>query len=380
MGVAPVTTQTPDHQHQPAAGGQRAAIVGTGFMGRVHANAVRAAGGRVVGIVGSSRERAELARAHLGADPAFATLPELIDSVDVDTVHVCTPNHLHEPVVQVALAAGKHVVCEKPLALDVAAATAMTEAASSAGRVATVPFVYRFHPVVREARERVRRGDLGQISLAHGSYLQDWLLYPSDDNWRVDPGLGGPTRAFGDIGSHWCDLLEFVTGDRIDAVCARTATVNQRRGDPQPRAVATEDVVTMQFTTAGGALGSVVVSQVSPGRKNRLLLEVSGAQATLSFDQENPETLWWGGRENSAVLVRDPDTLSAPAARYALVPAGHPQGYQDCFNAFAADTAAAVRGESPDGLPTFADGLRATRIATAVVTSAVDGSWVEVGG
>ena len=380
MGVAHVTAQTTDDHQPPVSAGQRAAIVGTGFMGRVHANAVRAAGGRVVGVVGSSLARGEEARAGLGADQAFGTLRELIESVDVDTVHVCTPNHLHEPVVDVALAAGKHVVCEKPLALDVSAAAAMTETADSAARVATVPFVYRFHPVVREARERIRRGDLGTISLAHGSYLQDWLLYPTDDNWRVDAGLGGATRAFGDIGSHWCDLLEFVTGDRIAAVCARTATVNPHRGDPEPRAVATEDVVTMQFTTAGGALGSVVISQVSPGRKNRLLLEVSGSRATLSFDQENPETLWWGGRENSSVLVRDPDTLSAPAASYALVPAGHPQGYQDCFNAFVADTVAAIRGESPDGLPTFADGLRAVRIASAVVTSAVDGSWVEVAG
>ncbi|PSL06977.1 putative dehydrogenase [Haloactinopolyspora alba] len=378
MGVAPVTEETADQPDIPAGNGRRAAIVGTGFMGRVHARAVRAGGGRVVGIVGSSLERAESARPEIGADQAFGDLRDLVESVDVDVVHVCTPNHLHEPVVHAALAAGKHVVCEKPLAVDGATAERLADAARSADRIATVPFVYRFHPVVREARERVRRGEIGTISLVHGSYLQDWMLHPSDDNWRVDPEFGGPTRAFGDIGSHWCDLLEFVTGDRIVGLSARTSTVNGRRGESQQRDVTTEDVVTMQFATASGAPGSVVISQVSAGRKNRLLLEVSGSQGTLSFDQENPEVLWWGGRERSSLVVRDPDTLSDAAARYAHIPAGHPQGYQDCFNSFVADTAAAVRGDTPDGLPTFDDGLRAARLADAVVASAREQSWVEV--
>jgi predicted dehydrogenase len=354
------------------------AIVGTGFMGRVHARAAEVAGGRVVGVVGSSPDKAAAAREELRADRAFASLDELIATVDVDVVHICTPNHLHADATFAALAAGKHVVCEKPLSIDGETAGAMSRAAAASARVATVPFVYRFHPMVREVRERIRRGDVGTVVLAHGSYLQDWLLRPSDDNWRVNPELGGPMRAFGDIGSHWCDLLEFVTGERMKRLSAQASTVHGTRGDGASGPVDTEDVVTLQFATDGGAVGSAVISQVSAGRKNRLLLEVSGTEGTFSFDQENSESLWQGGRDRSSVLVRDPETLSPAAARYARVPAGHPQGYQDCFDHFVADTYAAVDGETRDGLPTFEDGVRAAILADAVLQSVQKQSWVEV--
>jgi predicted dehydrogenase len=347
-------------------------------MGRVHARAVHVAGGQVAGVVGSSVGRAKAALPELYAGHVFASLDELLGSADVDVVHVCTPNHLHESVVRQALAAGKHVICEKPLSVSAESAAGMTAAAAAAGVVATVPFVYRFHPMVREARTRIRNGEAGAVFLIHGSYLQDWLLDPTDDNWRVDPQLGGPTRAFGDIGSHWCDLVEFVTGDRIERLSAQLSTVNERRGDGEMRKVATEDVVIAQFVMASGAVGSVVISQVSAGRKNRLLLEISGSEGSIAFDQENPELLWWGGREKSAQLMRDPETLSPPAARYVRVPSGHPQGYQDCFDSFVADTRAAISGQAPDGLPTFEDGLRAARIAEAVVRSARERAWVEV--
>ncbi|MEU6861094.1 Gfo/Idh/MocA family oxidoreductase [Glycomyces sp. NPDC046736] len=351
----------------------RAAIVGTGFMGRVHSHAIAVAGGSVAGIAGSTPERALEAAASLRAEAVFEDLADLIDAADV--VHVCVPNHLHAPIALAAIAAGKHVVCEKPLATDAATARAMTEAAAEAGVVAAVPFVYRFHPMVREARARVAAGQIGRLTLAHGSYLQDWLLRPGDDNWRVDADKGGALRAFGDIGSHWCDLLEFVTGDRITAVSAQLSTANRRRSG---RDVSTEDIVTLQFATAAGMVGSTVISQVSAGRKNRLLLEISGTEETLSFDQEQPETLWVGGRDRSAVLMRDPDHLAPDAARLARVPAGHPQGYQDCFNAFVADTHAAIGGQTPDGLPVFADGLRAARLAEAVADSARTRDWTEV--
>ncbi len=372
MGVAAVT------QTQPAvdtATGYRAGLLGSGFMGRVHSHAIRASRGTLVGVVGSSPERTAAAVAEFGHERAISSLDELVRADDIDVIHVCTPNHLHEAHALAALNAGKHVVCEKPLATSVEAAAKLVAAATEHERVATVPFVYRFHPMVREARERVRRGELGSVHLAHGSYLQDWLLLPSDDNWRVDPDVGGPLRAFGDIGSHWCDLMEFVTGDRITRLTAQTSTIIPERGG---RAVATEDIVTLQFATSGGAVGTSVISQVSPGRKNRLFLEVSGSGATVAFDQEQPELLWKGQRTESAMLVRDPDTLSAAAARYARVPSGHAQGYQDCFNAFVADTAAAIAGEEVDGLPTFADGLRSVRIAEAVLASIESDTWAEV--
>ncbi|RAY14548.1 gfo/Idh/MocA family oxidoreductase [Actinomadura craniellae] len=352
----------------------RAGIIGTGFMGRVHARAARLAGARVTGVAGSGLAKAQQAAPLLGADQAYATGAELIESGDVDVVHICTPNHLHAPLALAALDRGLAVVCEKPLATD--AATAALLADRAAGAVATVPFVYRFHAMVREARQRVAAGDIGRISVIQGSYLQDWLLRPEDDNWRADPAVGGPSRTFADIGSHWCDLAEFVTGDRITAVSAQTAVVIDERASNAP--VLTEDVAIVQFRTAAGAVGTVTTSQVAPGRKNRLFLEISGAAASLAFDQEQPELLWLGRREGSSTLVRDPETLSAAARPYSPLPAGHAQGYHDCFDAFVADTYTALRGERPDGLPTFADGARAALICDAVLASAGTGRWTEV--
>ncbi|MFE3459103.1 Gfo/Idh/MocA family protein [Nocardiopsis aegyptia] len=355
----------------------RAAVIGTGFMGRVHTHAVRANGGRVVGVAGSSQDKAERFRTAHGLDRAVGHALDLVHDPDVDVVHVCTPNHLHAPLSLAALAAGKHVVCEKPLATDAATARGLVAAAEEAERVAVVPFVYRFHPMAREARARVAAGAVGRVGLAHGGYLQDWLLSPEDDNWRVDPELGGPTRAFGDIGSHWCDMLEFVTGDRITSVSAQTSRVNDTRGAAS-RPVTTEDLVTFQFSTRGGAIGSAVISQVSAGRKNQLFLEVAGSEGSLVFDQERPETLWSGSRGRTALISRDDPALSADAARLVTVPVGHPQGYQDCFNALVADTAAAIAGHAPEGLPRFTDGLRAAVLAEAVLESARERRWVDV--
>jgi predicted dehydrogenase len=342
-------------------------------MGRVHARAARLAGATIAGVAGSRSEKAR--QAGLGAATVFASADQLIESGEIDLVHICTPNHLHAPLALKALSAGLAVICEKPLATDAATAALMAGRAAEAGLVATVPFVYRFHAMVREARQRIARGDIGRISLVQGSYLQDWLLGPDDDNWRVDPELGGPSRTFADIGSHWCDLAEFVTGDRIAAVCAQTATVQSRRGSTSP--VMTEDIATVQFRTASGAVGTLATSQVSPGRKNRLFLEISGTEASLAFDQEQPELLWVGDRGGSRTLMRDPAILSEAARPYSPLPAGHPQGYHDCFDAFVADTYAALRGEHRDGLPVFADGARAAAICEAVLTSAATGRWTE---
>ena len=370
-----------------------AAIAGTGFIGRVHARSLRLAGVELVGVAASSPTSAAAAAAELGAARAYDSAEELVRDPEVDVVHVCTPNHLHLPLAEAALEAGKHVVCEKPLAADLAGAKRLTELASQSGLQTGVPFVYRFYPTVREARERVRSGQTGEVHLLHGTYLQDWLLRPDDTNWRVDDELGGASRAFADIGSHWCDLAEFVTGHRITRLSARLLTaLPERASAPGRRAfeggsasgdarvVTTEDAALVQFETDEGALGSVVVSQVSAGRKNRLWLEVDAAEEALAFDQEHPEELWCGRREELTIVRRDPAELSAPAARYATLPAGHPQGYADCFDAFVADFYEAVRGGAlPDGTPTFADGLRAALITDAVLSSSGrDGEWVDV--
>ena len=369
----------------------RVGIAGTGFVGRVHARAARFAGGHLVGVAASNPERSDAAADELGAERSFDSAEQLVESDEIDVVHVCVPNHLHVPLAEAALAAGKRVICEKPLAPDGDGAARLAEAAARSGG-GFVPFVYRYYPTVREARERIRSGAAGSVRLIHGTYLQDWLLDPDDDNWRVDVDLGGPSRAFADIGSHWCDLAEFVSGDRIIRLCARTMTAVPARvrssgraaferggGDGDLREVETEDAAVVQFETAAGAMGSVVVSQISAGRKNRLWLEIDGAEETLVFDQENPETLWCGRREAAMVISRDPATLSPSAARLATLPAGHPQGYADCFDGFVADAYEAIRGAEPaDGLPSFADGARAARITDAVLASAREQGWVDV--
>jgi predicted dehydrogenase len=370
----------------------RAGIVGAGFIGTVHARSARLAGARLAGVATSTPERSRDAAARLGAERAFATPAELVASDEIDVVHICSPNATHAELATAALEHGKHVICEKPLAVSSAQADALVRSAASAGRVGTVPFVYRFHPLVREARERVRSGSLGPVRLITGGYLQDWLASPEDDNWRVDARLGGPSRAFADIGSHWCDLVEFITGERITALCAQTATVFGERADAGSarafagaaatdgarRAVRTEDAVTAVFRTGSGAHGTFAVSQVSPGRKNHLHVEIACAEASVRFEQERPETLWLGRRGGSELVQRDPGVLGADAARYAIVPGGHPQGYLDCFDLFVADTYAAMAGEAPDGLPTFADGARSAHLIDAVLASAAAGGWVEV--
>src|SRR4051794_12330865 len=350
--------------------GLRVAIAGTGFIGALHARSARLAGARLVGVAASSPESAHRAARRLGAERAFASAEELVESPDVDVVHICTPNHLHVPLTLAALAAGKHVICEKPIALDASGAQELADAAAVAGRVAAVPFVYRYYPTLREARERVRAGETGPVRLIHGTYLQDWLLRPEDDNWRVEQDLGGASRAFADIGSHWCDLAEFVSGHRITRLCAQTLAA---------RAGGTEDAATVQFETDRGAVGTAVISQISAGRKNRLWLEVDGAEEALKFCQEEPESLWVGRREAVTLVKRDPEHLSAAAQRYAVVPSGHPQGYADCFHAFVAEVYDAVADGSPaDGLPVFADGLRAARLTDAVLRSAREERWVDV--
>ena len=370
----------------------KAAIAGTGFIGRVHARSARLAGAQLAGVAASSPESARAAAAALGADRAFDSAEEMVRDRGIDVVHICTPNHLHLPLAEAALAAGKHVICEKPLALDAAGAQRLVDAASDSGLHAGVPFVYRFYPTVREARERVAGGQTGPLRLLHGTYLQDWLLRPGDDNWRVDERLGGPSRAFADIGSHWCDLAEFVSGHRIVRLTARMLTAVPEGfsaagrkafasdgvgGEARP--ISTEDAVVVQFETDAGAIGSVVISQISAGRKNRLWIELDGAEETLAFDQEHPEELWCGRREAETIIRRDPATLSPPAARFAFLPGGHPQGYADCFDGFVADFYGGVRsGSAADGMPTFSDGLRAALITDAVLTSSREERWVDV--
>jgi predicted dehydrogenase len=380
----------------------RVAVVGTGMIAAVHIRSARVAGAKVIGILGRTPERSADVAAQHDIPKGYANLEELLADAP-DVVHICTPNDQHHPQTLAVLHAGINVVCEKPLALNSAQADELAAAAAAAGVVATVPFAYRFHPMVREIRARIVAGDLGSVIGMHGSYLQDWMLDEDASSWRVDPGASGLSRAFADIGSHWCDLVEFVTGERFVAVSAITDIVYPTRptdsgpsfsGAPTPDApasdrsggtvpdralVTTEDTAVATFRTASGRIGNVVISQVAAGRKNRLWFEIDGTRQSAAFDQENPESAWFGSETGATIVVRDPAQGSADQRRLAVVPSGHPQGYLDAFAAFVTDTYDAVRtGVAPDGLPTFADGARSAHIIDAVIASAGATAWKDI--
>ena len=358
------------------------------MIAAVHRRAIADAGATLAGVLGSSSERSAVAGAEWGVH-GYADLAELL-SDGIDVVHVCTPNATHVEYALAAIEAGINVVVEKPLATSTADARRLADAARVAGVVATVPFVYRFHPLVRELRARRIAGEFGDLTLLHGSYLQDWLVSPDSSSWRVDAGRGGASRAFGDIGSHWCDLVEFVSGERFTSVSAVTSVAYETRpaasapsfggsSSDGPRVtVTTEDTAVATFRTASGVVANTVVSQVAAGRKNRLWFELDGSAGSAVFDQENPESVWLGGEGASTVLHRGEGAVSPDQARLNRAPAGHPMGYLDAFAAFVADTYAAIGGASPEGLPTFADGLRSATIVDAVLASAATAAWTEI--
>ena len=375
--------------------GMRAAIVGGGMVAAIHRRAIAAAGGEVAGVLGSRPERSAEIAASWGV-AAFGDLDALL-AADVDVVHVCTPNSTHVPYATAVLRSGRHLVCEKPVATSAVEAGALAALAAEAGLVATVPFVYRYHPIIRELRARTIAGEFGRWNALHGSYLQDWMLSPDAGNWRVQAETGGRSRAFADIGSHWCDLVEFVSGERFASLAALTSIAVPQRpagsaqtftgaagaasvvtGTAQAVPVATEDIAIVTLQAASGVPASVVVSQVAAGRRNRLWFELDGSAGSAVFDQEAPETAWLGTLDSARVIARGAGQVSGEQRRLSYLPGGHAQGYQDCFNAFVADTYAAIAGMLPDGLPTLADGLRAAQITDAVVDAAESGAWTAI--
>ncbi|WP_051899084.1 Gfo/Idh/MocA family protein [Sciscionella sediminilitoris] len=377
---------------QNGSGGARprgAAVLGAGMIAAVHRRAALLAGAEVTGVLASNPERS-LEAARQWRTTGYRDIEEVLADERVDVVHICTPNASHAEYAEAALRAGKHVVCEKPLGVSPAQAQRMAELAASTGLVATVPFVYRYHPIVRELRARLRGGELGdRLLLIHGSYLQDWMLSPDASSWRVFPESGGPSRAFADIGSHWCDLVEWITGDPFTELTSATSVaVADRPGTGGPSfgvagsgtrsRVHTEDSAALLLRTESGVLASATISQVAAGRKNRLWFELDGSTGSAVFDQEAPESIWLGGPEESRIVVRDNGSGSAEQRRLSHLPAGHAQGYAQCFENFVADTYAAIDGATPEGLPGFADGLRSARVVDAVLRSVHEGAWTKV--
>ncbi|MBJ7280991.1 MAG: Gfo/Idh/MocA family oxidoreductase [Rhodoluna sp.] len=354
----------------------RAGIVGAGFMAVVHAKAIRNAGHELTAIASSTGESAAIAAEKLGVANVFNTWQELVASELVDVVHICTPNELHATITIAAAKANKQIVCEKPISVTYEEALAIQEEVTKADVGFAVPFAYRFYPLVREMKARLQNGEAGAVHLLHGSYLQDWLATPTSNNWRVNSASGGASRAFADVGTHWCDLMEFVTGDQISRLIANTSKAYESRNGVK---VQTEDIATILFETKGGATGTLTVSQVSFGRKNQLLLEVDGSKASYTFNQEQPEVLLVGGSASNQIVTRGQENLtSADARRLSHVPAGHPQGYQDAFNNFISDAYAGFQGNPVQGTPGLADGVRAAALIEAVLTSASQQAWVTV--
>jgi predicted dehydrogenase len=372
---------------RPAAG-----VVGTGFIAAVHVEALRRLGVDVLGVVGSTPDRA--AEARLGN--VYRSFDELLGNDRVDVVHLTTPNHLHYPQVKEVLAAGKHVVCEKPLALTAAESGELVDLAEAAGVVNCTNFMARFYPLAQQARSLVREGSLGEIWNVRGSYLQDWLLRPTDWNWRLEPERAGDLRAIGDIGSHWLDLVQFVTDGRIVEVFADLQTVLPVRRRPpgsvqtfaqsetegEDVAIATEDLAYILLRFDGGASGAAVVSQVSAGRKNRLAFELDGAEAALAWNSERPEELWLGHRDGpNEVLLRDPSLMLPTAREATTLPGGHAEGFAETFRELYRRVYRAVENGTPPAepdYPTFADGHWENVLGEAIALSARERQWIDV--
>lgn len=374
-------------------------VAGTGFIGPAHIEALRRNGITVLGLAENTREKAEEKAAELGIPRIYGSLDEMLADTDINVVHLATPNYLHHTHAKAALMAGKHVVCEKPLAMNTAESAELVQLAAEKKLVNVVNFNIRMYPLAQQARSMVQNGELGDLFILQGSYLQDWLLFPTDWNWRLEPDLGGTLRAVGDIGSHWLDLLTFITGLHVEEVYADFKTFHPFRKKParppetftgkiltpedyidQP--IHTEDYATILLHYENGARGVLTVSQVSSGRKNRLFFEISGSKSSLGWDSERPNELWVGHRtEPNQILMKDPSLLAPEAQATASYPGGHNEGFPDTFKQLytkvynyilAGDTT-----QTPD-FPTFADGHYEMQLNEAIERSAKEGKWVKV--
>ena len=374
-----------------------AAVIGTGFIGTVHVEALRRIGVQVRGVLGSTPDRGAARAETLGVARAYKSLDELLTDTTVRVVHVTSPNDLHVSQSKAILAAGRHVVCEKPLATTAVGSAELVELAAANRLVNATNFNLRYYPLNQHAREILATGTLGEVRLVTGRYFQDWLLLESDWNWRLQPDRGGALRAVGDIGSHWLDLMTYVTGQRVAAVMADLTTFigtrqqptgsvetfsSARSTDTVSRVISTEDTATILLRFEGGARGAVSISQISPGRKNSLQYEIDGSEAALAWDSEQPDQAWIGHRDRpNEVLIRNP-ALMGPAGKAAsALPGGHVEGFFDTFCAhFRAVYADVVSGTpSPHpGYPTFADGHDVMLVGDAIARSARDGRWVSV--
>ena len=375
----------------------RAAVIGLGFVGKAHLEALRRLGIPVAGTLGSTRETTVEACRAAGLDRAYTSVEELAADPAVDVVHICTPNYLHFPQASILLNSGKHVLCEKPLAMTAQESSELVSLAEKQKKIGAVAYNLRYYPLCQQAHAMVASGAIGEPRIAHGSFLQDWLFYPTDWNWRLEPHLGGQLRAVSDIGTHWLDLITWITGRKVTELCADLATAIAVRSRPRGRVqtfqerkdiafdevpIKTDDYASILLRFQGGLHGVMTVSQVSAGRKARLLFEVDGSEGSLAWNSESPNTLWIGHRKQANQrMIKDPALMSPEARGYAAYPGGHAEGYPDTFVQLfedfysyvsAGDLSAARR------FPTFETGHEEMILCDVIAESARERRWKTV--
>ena len=377
-----------------------AAIIGTGFMGWVHSEALRRCGIKVVGVLGSSPRKSKEAASQIGAEHGYESLEELLSDSRAQVVHIASPNRTHFQMACDLIANGKHVLCEKPLAMTATQSSHLAELASKSQDVVTsVNYNIRYYPLCSEARQRIQQHELGRIFHITGSYTQDWLLYANDYNWRVLSEEGGELRAIADIGTHWLDLLQSISGLEVTAVCADLRTIHKKRERPMGEVetfqktsdekiatesidISTEDFATVLLSFSNDVSGCLHVSQVCAGRKNSLKYEIAGEFKSLSWNSETPNELKIGHRDRAnEVLIRDPSLLGTSARMHSDYPGGHNEGFADTFKQHFRefyDYIEAGDFSKKRTFPTFEDGHRELRICEAILASHKKRGWVEI--
>ncbi len=376
----------------------KTAIVGTGFMGKVHTENVRRLGYvEVAAVVGSRLETAQKFAESATIPFATSNLRDVLDNPEIRAVHICTPNVDHFPMSRAAIDAGKAVLCEKPLTMNVEEARLLVDAANAKQAVNCVQHNLRYYPVVQQIRQMIAAGDLGDILIVQGTYSQDWLLYETDWNWRLDSKENGKLRVMGDIGSHWMDMIQHLTGLPISAVCADLTTFHKTRKRPKGSVetfsgkkssvtdyevfpVDTEDFGIVMLRLGDKARGAFTVSQMSAGCKNRFAFEIFGTKAGVAWNQEQPDSLWIGHRnEPNQLIIKDGSLLYPAAAAFADLPGGHSEGYDDSHKQVFKRFYARIENPSaPVDYPTFEDGLRGMILLEKVAESAAKHTWVQI--
>jgi len=374
-------------------------VIGTGFIGPAHIEALRRLGYiEVIALadinVGVAKEKAE----QLYINKYYGDYRKLLEDNDIEVVHICTPNFLHYSMAKQALESGKHVICEKPLAVSLAQGENLVELVENINLTAAMHFNLRFYPLIQQARAMVEAGELGEIISVSGSYLQDWLFYRTDYNWRLEQDFSGSSRAVADIGSHWLDLIQYVTGLKIEEVCADFYTFYKTRKKPLKSVetysgkilkssdykdieINTEDYASVLLKFSNGAHGSMTVSQVAAGRKNRLAIEVYGTKKSIAWDCENPNQMWIGKRDSkNEFLLKDPSLLSESVRKYASYPGGHAEGFSDASKQLFNNVYKQIldSGKSKFDFPTFEDGYKELVLCETIAESARNKKWEKV--